>query len=124
MWAKFQSLCQETATPQAPQGSPYLTREDKHDILFQAKKMESVVYVDTRPPYVNVLTTHFHDHELRLREFSKYLEGQAFTWYTSLTPIKVSAKLERFSNTIHEKILCFLRKANVVRSATREAMGV
>ena len=51
MWAKFQSLCQEIATPQAPQGSPYLTREDKHDILFQAKKMESVVYVDTRPPY-------------------------------------------------------------------------
>nr|POE89673.1 hypothetical protein CFP56_38061 [Quercus suber] len=77
--------------------------------------MESVVYVDTRPPYpeeiarkpypanympplfpkydgitgntrehirqyVDALTDHSHDHELRFREFSKSLEGQAFTW--------------------------------------------
>jgi len=34
--------------------------------------------------YVDALTAHSHDHELRLREFSKSLEGQAFTWYTSL----------------------------------------
>ena len=34
--------------------------------------------------YVDALTAHFHDHELRLREFSNSLEGQAFTWYTSL----------------------------------------
>ena len=72
--------------------------------------MESVVYVDTRPPYleeiawkpypanytlpifpkydgiignarehirwyVDALTTHYDDHELRLREFSKSLKG-------------------------------------------------
>ena len=28
-----------------------MTREDIHIILFEAKKMESVVYVDTKPPY-------------------------------------------------------------------------
>ena len=124
MWAKFQSLCQETSIPQAPQGgqglqrSPYLTKEDIYAILFEAKKIESTVYVDTRPPYsekiagkpypinytppifpkydditgnarehikwyVDALTAHSHDHELRLREFSKSLEGHAFTWYTS-----------------------------------------
>ena len=116
MWAKFQFLRQETTIPQAPQGgqgpqrSPYLTKEDIHAILFEAKKMESAVYVDTRPfyieeiagkPYptnytpfifpkydgiignaiehirwyVDALTAHFHDHELRLKEFSKSLEG-------------------------------------------------
>ena len=36
--------------------------------------------------YVDALTARSHDHELRLREFSKSLEGRAFTWYTSLTP--------------------------------------
>ena len=34
-----------------PQGSSYLTREDIQTILFEAKKMESAVYVGTRPPY-------------------------------------------------------------------------
>ena len=34
--------------------------------------------------YVDALTAHSHDHELRLREFFKSLEGCAFTWYTSL----------------------------------------
>ena len=34
--------------------------------------------------YVDALTAHSHDHKLRLREFSKSLEGHAFTWYTSL----------------------------------------
>jgi len=34
--------------------------------------------------YKDALTAHFHDHELRLRGFSKSLEGRAFTWYTSL----------------------------------------
>lgn len=29
--------------------------------------------------YVDALTTYFHDHELRLGEFSKFLEGRAFT---------------------------------------------
>ena len=29
--------------------------------------------------YVDALTTHSHDHELRLREFSKSIEGCAFT---------------------------------------------
>jgi len=127
MWAKLQSLHQETAIPQAPQGdqgpqgSPYLTKEDIFAILFEAKKLESVVYVDTKPPYskeiagtsylanytppifpkydgmtgnarehikqyVDALRTHSHDHDLRLREFSKSLEGHAFTWYTSLAP--------------------------------------
>nr|POF03051.1 hypothetical protein CFP56_70073 [Quercus suber] len=81
--------------------------------------MESVVYVESKPPYlediagkpyptnytppifpkyngiignarehikwyVDALTTHSYDHELRLREFSKSLKGRAFTWYTSL----------------------------------------
>ena len=36
--------------------------------------------------YVDVVTAHSHNHELRLREFSKSLEGCAFTWYTSLSP--------------------------------------
>ena len=124
MWAEFQSLRQETSIPQAPQGgqrlqgSPYLTKEDIYAILFKAKKIESTVYVDTRPPYseeafgkpypinytplifpkydgitgnarehirwyVNAPMAHFHIHTLRLREFSKLLEGHAFTWYTS-----------------------------------------
>ena len=39
--------------------------------------------------YVDALTTHSHDHELRLREFSKSLEGCGFTWYTSLSPRSV-----------------------------------
>ena len=57
MWAKFQSLPQKIAIPQAPQGgqgpqgSPYSTKEDIFAISFKAKKLESVVYVDTRPPY-------------------------------------------------------------------------
>ena len=98
-----------------PQGSSYLTREDIHAILFEAKKMESVVYGDTKPSYleeitgkpylanytppifpkydgitgntrehikryVDTLTAHTHDHEPRFREFSKSLEGRAFTW--------------------------------------------
>ena len=29
-----------------------MTREDIHPILFEAKKMESAVYIDTRPPYL------------------------------------------------------------------------
>nr|POE66823.1 hypothetical protein CFP56_52033 [Quercus suber] len=36
--------------------------------------------------YVDALIAQPHDLELRLREFSKSLEGRAFTWYTSLTP--------------------------------------
>nr|POE76691.1 hypothetical protein CFP56_75050 [Quercus suber]POE79297.1 hypothetical protein CFP56_15238 [Quercus suber] len=36
--------------------------------------------------YVNALTAHSHDHKLRLKEFSKSLEGHAFTWYTRLLP--------------------------------------
>nr|POE59760.1 hypothetical protein CFP56_61797 [Quercus suber] len=76
--------------------------------------MESPVYVDIKPPpypeeiagklypanytspiwnarehirqYVNVLTAHSYEHKLRLKEFSKSLEGRAFTWYTSLAP--------------------------------------
>ena len=83
--------------------------------------MESVVYVDTKPPYpeeiagkpypanytpsifpkydgitgnarehikwyVDALIAHSHDHELRLKEFSKSLESRAFTWYTSFAP--------------------------------------
>ena len=39
--------------------------------------------------YVDALTAHSHDHELRLGEFSKSLEGRAFTWYTSLLPRSV-----------------------------------
>ena len=34
--------------------------------------------------YIDALTAHYYDHELRLREFFKSLEGRAFTWYTSL----------------------------------------
>lgn len=36
--------------------------------------------------YIDALIAHSHDQELRLREFFKSLEGQAFTWYTSLLP--------------------------------------
>ena len=36
--------------------------------------------------YVDALTAHSHDYELRFREFSESLEGRAFTWYTSLLP--------------------------------------
>nr|POF15910.1 hypothetical protein CFP56_17150 [Quercus suber] len=34
--------------------------------------------------YMDALTAHSYDYELRLREFSKSLEGRAFTWYTIL----------------------------------------
>ena len=34
--------------------------------------------------YVYALTAHSHDHELRLRDFSKSLQGRAFTWHSSL----------------------------------------
>nr|POE90929.1 hypothetical protein CFP56_05301 [Quercus suber] len=86
--------------------SPYLTKEEIYAILFKSKKMESAIYVDTRPSYpeeiagkpypanytppifpkydgmtrnakdhirqyVDALTAHSYDHELRLREFSK-----------------------------------------------------
>ena len=57
MWAEFQSLRQGTFIPQATQGgqgpreSPYLTREDITTILFEAKKVESAIYIDTMPPY-------------------------------------------------------------------------
>ena len=34
--------------------------------------------------YVDALTAHSHDQELRLKEFFKSLEGRAFTWYTNL----------------------------------------
>ena len=57
MWAEFQALRQETFIPQAPQGgqgpwgSLYLTKEDISAILFEAKKAESTIYIDTRPFY-------------------------------------------------------------------------
>ena len=124
MWAKFQALRQETFIPQAPQGPhgyPYLTKEDITAILFEAKKVENTIYIDTRPlyskevvgkpypanctplnfpkyddmvgntkehirRYVDALTAHSYDHELRLREFFKSLESCAFTWYISLAP--------------------------------------
>ena len=31
-----------------------------------------------------MLTAHSYDHELRLKEFFRSLEGRAFTWYTSV----------------------------------------
>ena len=34
--------------------------------------------------YVDALTAHSYDHELRLKKFFKSLEGWAFTWYASL----------------------------------------
>ena len=34
--------------------------------------------------YMDALTAHSYDHDLRLREFSKSLEDRAFTWYTTL----------------------------------------
>ena len=110
--------------------------------------MESVVYVDTRPPYLeeiarkpyptnytppifpkydgiirnarehirrymDALTTHFHDHELRLKEFSKSLEGRAFTWYTSFTPGSVlslndlATQFKKKFFTLEEKLTLF-----------------
>ena len=36
--------------------------------------------------YMDALTAHSYDHELRLMEFSKSLKGRAFTWHTSLLP--------------------------------------
>ena len=101
--------------------SPYLSGEDITTILFKTKKVKSIVYINTKPPYpeevvgrlylvnytpsifpkyagmagnakehirryVDALTPHSHDHELRLKEFSKSLEGRAFICYTSLTP--------------------------------------
>ena len=36
---------------QGPRGSPYLTKEDISAILFETKKVESTVYIDTRHPY-------------------------------------------------------------------------
>ena len=164
IWAKFQSLRQETAIPpalqggQGPQGSPYLTKEDIYAIFFEAKKMENAVYVDTRPSYpeeiagkpylanytlpiflkydgmtknakdhirryVDALKAHSYDHELRLREFFKSLEGWAFTWYASLALGSVLSWNDS-ANTVHEKVLSFARKARIVISTTRKAKGV
>nr|POF20749.1 hypothetical protein CFP56_65277 [Quercus suber] len=39
--------------------------------------------------YVDTMIAYSNDRELRLREFSKSLEGCAFTWYTSLFPRSV-----------------------------------
>ena len=96
-----------------------MSKEDIFAILFEVKKLESAVYIDTRPLYLeeiarrpylanytfpifskydgitgnvrehikwymDALIAHSHDQELRLREFSRSLEGRAFTWYTSL----------------------------------------
>lgn len=36
--------------------------------------------------YVDALVAHSHDQELKLRKFSKSLEGRTFTWYTILFP--------------------------------------
>ena len=98
-----------------------MTREDITTILFEAKKVESAIYIDTKPPYseevaskpyptnytppifpkydgmagnakehirqyVDALTAHSYDHELKLKEFSKSLEGRTCTWYTSRAP--------------------------------------
>ena len=34
--------------------------------------------------FVDVLTAHSHDHDLRMKEFSKSFEGCTFSWYASL----------------------------------------
>ena len=116
-----ESRTKSTPSTFGPQASPYLTREDINVILIEARKVESFVYIDIRPPYpeemaikpcptnytppifpkfegvarnarehirryVDSLAAHFHDHEPRLREFSKPPEGWAFAWYTSLSP--------------------------------------
>ena len=36
--------------------------------------------------FVDVLTAHSHDHDLRMKEFSKSFEGHTFSWYASLAP--------------------------------------
>ena len=89
--------------------------------MLEAKKLESVVYIDIRPSYlekiarrpyptnytpsifpkydgmtenarehirtyIDKLTTHSHDHDLRLKEFSKSLKGCVLTWNTSHVP--------------------------------------
>jgi hypothetical protein len=36
--------------------------------------------------FVDTLTAHAHNHDLRKKEFSKSLEGCAFSWYDSLAP--------------------------------------
>ena len=35
---------------------------------------------------MDALTVHAHDHNLRMKEFSKSLEGCSFSWYASLAP--------------------------------------
>lgn len=34
--------------------------------------------------FVDALTVHSHDHDLRMKDFSKSLEGCTFSWYASL----------------------------------------
>ena len=40
-----------TSSPTRSRESPYLTKEDITAILFEAKKVGSTIYIDTRPPY-------------------------------------------------------------------------
>ena len=113
--------------------------------MFEAKKAESTVYVDTKPPYseevagkpypvnytpsifpkydgiagnprehikqyIDALTAHSYDHELRLKEFSKSIEGRAFTWYIGfalrsiLSWIDMATQFMRKFFTLEEKL--------------------
>ena len=57
---------------------PYLANYNPHIFLTYDSMIRNAREHIRR--YVDALMAHSHDHELRLREFSKSLEGQAFSF--------------------------------------------
>nr|POE81723.1 hypothetical protein CFP56_58990 [Quercus suber] len=93
MWEKFQSLPKKMENAVCVDARPpYL--EDMAGKLYLANYTPLIFpkYDDiTRNArerirwYVDMLIAYSYDHELRLREFSKSLEGRAFTWFRDLS---------------------------------------
>lgn len=57
---------------------PYLANYNPHIFLKYDSMIRNAREHIRR--YVDALMAHSHDHELRLKEFSKSLEGQAFSF--------------------------------------------
>jgi hypothetical protein len=93
---------------------------------------------------VDALTAHAHDHDLRMKEFSKLLEGCAFSWYASLALgfvfgwndlatrfIKkffavddrvTLANLEREKQRLGEKLLDYIRRFRDISLSCHDAI--
>lgn len=56
--------------------------------------------------YIDALTAHSHDHELRLREFSKIL-GRSSLYLVNQPFTRVCLELERNGYPVYEEFFCF-----------------